>query len=323
MRRFIKISLLFCILILSSCTHKELCIHHPHGVRVHISFDWKDAPEADPKGMCVIFYPVEGGQPRRYDLRGTEGGDINITVGRYNVISYNNDTEAILFGGKDSFSNYYVYTRTGDIFEPVFGNGYNSNSNKSDEDQKVVITPDMMWGCVATEVEILDNTTPEDIEVQRITLSPTEYTSIYTYKIINVTNLQSVTQMCATISGMSRGLNISTQELDTESVTLPLEAYFNTKEGIIYGRFITFGHHEENPDPHKMELYVWLNDGQKLLYGVDTERFNVTEQVHAAPNKRRVNIVIDGLDFPQAIEGDTGFKPSVDDWITEDKEIIM
>jgi hypothetical protein len=225
----------------------------------------------------------------------------------------------------DGVKRFFVTTGNyfGDVFEPVYGNGYSSKSDKSSEEQDVVITPDMMWSCIATEVDIKDNVTPEIDEDHTITLYPAEQTSIYNYKIINVTNLRNVIQMCATISGMAGGLDLITQELDSKSVILPLEAYFNTKDGIIYGRFITFGHHEENPDPHEMELYVWLNDGQKLLYGVDTERFNVTEQVHAAPNKRRVNIVIDGLDLPQAIDNGQGFKPSVDDWITEDKEIIM
>ena len=336
MRRFIRISLLFCLLILSSCRHKDLCIHHPHDTLVRVVFDWKEAPEADPRGMCVFFYPVEGGQPRRYDFNNMQGGDITITVGKYHVLCYNNDTEGILFEGRDDFRSHYVYTRSGDIFEPVFGNGYRSNI-KSTPNQDVVIAPDMMWGCIATDVEITDDgicyhclkTRNQDDftsvidENHKITLYPIEHTSIYNYQIINVTNLKHVTQMCATISGMAGGLNLTTQELDAESVILPLESSFDRTAGIIYGSFITFGHHEENPDPHCMELFVWMADGQKLLYGSDNERFNVTDQIHNAPNKRRVNIVIDGLDLPQAIENGHGFKPSVDDWDVVEEDIIM
>jgi hypothetical protein len=45
--------------------------------------------------------------------------------------------------------------------------------------------------------------------------------------------------------------------------------------------------------------------------------------VHNAPNKRRVHLVIDGLDLPQPIENGHGFRPSVDDWGEEEHDIIM
>ena len=42
-------------MILFSCEHKELCFHHPHMVTLRVDFDWKNAPQADPEGMCVYF----------------------------------------------------------------------------------------------------------------------------------------------------------------------------------------------------------------------------------------------------------------------------
>jgi hypothetical protein len=128
--------------------------------------------------------------------------------------------------------------------------------------------------------------------------------------------------MCATISGMAGGINLSTQDLHLENITLPLESTFD-KVSTITGRFITFGHHEDNDAPHRMELYVWMDDGQKVVYGTEGERFDVTDQVHNAPDKRRVHIVIDGLDLPQPIENGHGFKPSVDDWEIVEGDIIM
>lgn len=43
-----------------SCEHKDLCYHHPHVAVVKLEFDWKNAPQANPEGMCVFFYPEEG-----------------------------------------------------------------------------------------------------------------------------------------------------------------------------------------------------------------------------------------------------------------------
>ena len=334
MRKFFNIALLFCLLILSSCRHKEFCTIHPHGVSVKVEFDWIGAPEADPAGMCVFFYPVDGGEPRRYDFKGMTGGEINITVGRYMVLCYNNDTEAVLFRNKDEFCCHEAYTREGNIFESIYGTGYAPPQQRGPEDERVVISPDMMWGSIATEVEISDDgisyictstkgeTKAFSNKEYVITLYPTEMTCIYTYEIRNVKNLKHATQMCATISGMAGAINLSTQELDTESITLPLESTFD-RVSTITGQFITFGHNEQNPDPHRMNLYVWMDDGQKLLYGTEGDRFDVTDQVHNAPNKRRVHLIIDGLDLPQPIENGHGFNPSVDDWDVVEGDIMM
>ena len=52
--------LLTALLVFTSCEHKELCYYHPHAAKVRVEFDWRDAPQADPAGMCVYFYPIEG-----------------------------------------------------------------------------------------------------------------------------------------------------------------------------------------------------------------------------------------------------------------------
>ena len=329
---------LLLLLLLCSCEHKDLCYHHPHQVTIRVEFDWRNAPEANPEGMCVFFYPEEGGEPRRFDFTGMEGGEIELNVGNYRVLCYNNDTEGVLFQGKNSFEQHEAYTREGNILESIYGSGYYAAPPraKGTEDERVVICPDMLWGCTATEVEIdevgmsyicvpeeeKDNLVPVESREHIITLYPAELTCIYTYEIRNVKNLKHATQMCASLSGMAGGLNFSSQELYRESITLPLEASFD-KVSTITGRFITFGHHEENSDPHRMLLYVWMDDGEKYYFGSDNERFDVTQQIHTAPNKRRVHLIIDGLDLPQPIENGHGFSPSVDDWEEVHEDIPM
>ena len=55
----------------------------------------------------------------------------------------------------------------------------------------------------------------------------------------------------------------------------------------------------------------------------DSERLDVTDQVHSAPDKRHVHIIIDGLDLPEPIENGSGFDPSVDDWEVVETDIIL
>ena len=75
--RFLLASL---ILLLAGCNHKEFCYKHPHSARVKVVFDWRDAPDANPDGMCVFFYPEDGGEYRRYDFNNTTGGEIELLL---------------------------------------------------------------------------------------------------------------------------------------------------------------------------------------------------------------------------------------------------
>ena len=123
-------------------------------------------------------------------------------------------------------------------------------------------------------------------------------------------------------------------ELSKECVTLPFSSKINLAENKITGDFYTFGHHEDNPQAHRIIMYAWMKNGKKYYYGGKTsqesqvqkneteERFNVTNQIHGAPNKRHVHIVIDGLPFPDSIPGG-GYNPSVDDWANVYHDIIM
>ena len=330
----------------SSCEHKDLCYHHPHTIEIYVEFDWRNAPDANPLGMCVFFYPVDGGTPVRADFnsrtssKGVIGGKVDLEEGTYRIIAYNNDTDGILFNNRDQFSTHIGYTREGDILENIYGTGYRSSSTpraRGAEDERVVITPDMMWAATALNVSVKGSGVsyvciPEEdkgdyqfIENQEqiITLYPRQIVCHYSYEIKNVTNLKHVAMMCGSLSSMSGSHTFSSGELGSECITLPVPASFDRDKGIITGEFYTFGHHEDNTEHHRMLLYVIMDDNSKYYFGSEDAKFDVTEQIHAAPNRLRVHYIIDGLDLPQAIENGHGFSPSVDDWETIYEDIIM
>ena len=51
------------VMFTTSCEHKDLCYHHPHMAKIYVEFNWQNAPDANPLGMCVFFYPEDGGDP--------------------------------------------------------------------------------------------------------------------------------------------------------------------------------------------------------------------------------------------------------------------
>jgi hypothetical protein len=305
---------------------------------LRVDFDWRDAPDATAKGMCVSFYSLETGGRYRFDFNNTIGGEIQLRVGKYRAICHNNDTEAMLFYNADDFETYGTYTRQSNVLEPIYGNTANyAPKSEGTEDERAVLTPDMMWGCCAFDIEVTDSgveyicvpysqyvsrTVPRiAMQDHTIILYPHELTCIYTYEVRNVKNLKHMSQMCGTLSGMSGMLTFFNEKLDEECITLPFES-FSDKVSTVTGRFYTFGHHEENEEPHKMTFYVVMDDGTKYCYK-DTESLDVTTQIHEAQNKRRVHIVIDGLDLPQPIENGQGFRPVIDDWIVENHDVYL
>ena len=51
--------------------------------------------------------------------------------------------------------------------------------------------------------------------------------------------------------------------------------------------------------------------------------FDVTDQVHKAPDRKHVHIIIDNADFPEPLPDEGGFDVEVDDWVEVENDIIM
>lgn len=62
MKRFHLVLLLGTMLSLFSCTHKELCMEHPHMAPLRLEFDWRDAPSATAKLVHQIL-PRKASKP--------------------------------------------------------------------------------------------------------------------------------------------------------------------------------------------------------------------------------------------------------------------
>lgn len=318
----------------TSCNHKDLCYNHSHTSKIRVLYDWSDAPEANPRGMCVFFYSLDHeGTYYRFDFANTKGGEIELPQGRYELITYNNDTEAVRFSGTNNFSGHLAYTRTGDLLEPMYGNGI-SSSAKTDNGERVVISPDNLWGCHTTEVSITDNgvkylstraesnpaSQPDDGHT--IWLYPHDMLCHYSYEVRNVENIEHINRVSASISGMSPSMKVASENLNQEPTTIPLSARADALSSRITGNFLTFGHNPSNKARHKMTFYVVMDDGSKYVVK-DTPNLDVTDQVDKAPDRRHVHIIIDNIKLPGPQAGDEGFNPTVDDWgiINEDINI--
>lgn len=320
MRRYGRLMLAPAVLLgasalLTSCRTDDLCYTHPHGASVHVVYDWSRGGEAVPEGMRVWFYPqdVDGLTAQLRDLPGRDGGRVaNLVEGRYHVVSHNNDTELILYTGREQHAEHTATTRDADILEPMSrAFALSSAGLRGDGDERVAAAPDELWLASAADIEVRDSAT--------IVLAPRQVHCHYTYEFRNVGDTRGISRVSASISGMSAGVRMADGSHTGDVCTHPVEAHVDQAAGRIYGDFCTFGYPDGSEAPHRMGLYVVMTDGQKFKY-TEGVYLDVTDQVRGTADPRNVHIVIDGLELPRPVTGG-GFDPSVSDWDEEDHDI--
>ena len=319
------------MLLLTCCNHQDLCYHHQHGLKIKVEFNWQNASDASPRGMCVFFYSEDNSsQYYRFDFNGRDGGYVELPEGRYRIIAYNNDSEVTEFMDYTNFDSHKAITRRGNVLESVLGPIAHEQVNG----QNVHVSPDDLWCALATEVTVdksgisytcvpydpdmdFSPAVPVVTTEMVIELFPEDVLCHYTWEVLDINGIEQIEKVAGSICGMSHFLLLGGNELATQPITIPLSCRL-TSDGRIEGEFLTFGHHESVSDPHKIELYAWMKSGKKYVLGRGEENFDVTQQVHSAPDKRHVHMIIRGVDVPK---DDSGLGASFDDWVSEDHEL--
>lgn len=338
MRRFF---LLICALpLLFSCTHIRLSDIDAAKASLKVVYDWVDAPDANPKGMSIFFYPENGGHYYRYELS-AKGGEIYLPVGRYRIITYNNDSHSTMQGDFDNYNSHVIFNYDCDILRPLELTASQELIEALNLSELVMLPPDMMWGCNADVVEVF-----EKEGQQVITLKPHELMAHYSVEIRNVKNLKSVTRMCMSLSGLADALYIGDESLTEYSAIFPFECKVEG-ESTIMGEFLTFGNNVNTLKEHRVRLIAWCltevvdDNGEPVKNEKGHKQYankpyifykndimNVTEQVDKALNQKRVHVIIDGsnvIEFPDEPKPDVegGLSPDISDWVSEDWIITL
>lgn len=301
----------------TSCEHKDLCYDHSHTVDVKVAFDWKNAPGAAPASMSFYLFPAGGGEALRYDFTDCTGGTIRVPVGNYEALCLNSDTENINYRNTECRETFEVTTRAADLLSGLSVLGVLSDGVPrvdGTEDERVILPPDMLWSdCVESiELKRTDGTTT-------VTLCPEMSVCRYTVEIRNAANLKYVSGISGSLSSMAESLypGVGCDATCKMGATIPFDAAVSADKSTVTGGLFAFGCPSARKT-HTLTIYAVLSDESKWYYTYD-----VTDQIHSAPNQRDVHIVLDGLPLPKPIVNGGGFQPDVDDWHSVNVDIEM
>lgn len=303
-----------------SCDHKPLT--YSNLAALSVNFDWSKAPDAVTTGMTVLFFSNDNPsqEPIRYDFIGMNGGSVQLPYGHYQAITYNYDTESILYRGLWSLNALEAYTRESSLEEGTqMGHSRSQMPHAAAaDDEPVILEPDPLWGAVSQNVTV-------DDDGQTVVMQPEQRVRNITITIHNVPNLQYTGQFGGALSGLSASVwmasGITSDECATQA--FPVTVIDATT---LQMQLRVFGHCPHRSDGivnnHLLTIYAILADGSKWYYTQD-----ITDQMHDAEasssDDTHIYIELDELPLPKPIVNGSGFQPTMDGWQGIDIDVGM
>lgn len=306
MRTMMKISLLvIASTFLQSCIFEYPNCPDDPWKHLKVRFDTSLCPDASPEGMALLFYPSDGSEPWRFDLRGVEGGTVSLPPDTYRVIAYNNDTYRTMVEKSDDFRLCSFTTPPAGVFDgaetltrtPVPG-----IPPEGEEDVRKM--PQMMWCGVVSDIDTSADSVvsvPLRQSVARISVD-----------IAGVVNIGNINRLAAVITGMSGSYLCSGLTPSGSPTAIPFSINRpSAHSDSLSGQLLSFGKDNLTP-PSYLLLYVWLSDGQNYYF-----KFDVTESIRNAPDPLDIHLRLGPITIPPLSgsgSGDGGLDVGVDDW---------
>lgn len=285
-----------CSVAMTSCEHKDLCYDHGHSVEINVKFKWDAAPDADPNTMVVNFFSLDGKYVTSREFTSRDGGTVKLEEGEYMILFHNGEMDNVN-EVVDSYDRYSLNTNEETLLAPMSRNMKAPPRPETSAKEPVRTTAETVWAGKKEYVMI-----DRGKKGQVVELLPEEVTAHYTVEVVNVENLRDNIDISAALSGLSERLNISSSSATGQPVTVPFSV--ERKDATtIEARFLTFGHcPDDNTVSHILSIYT----SSKVYFN-----FDVTDQVHDAPDDKNIYVRIDGLKLP--VDGQD-VSPSIDDW---------
>lgn len=329
MKRFVYILALLLTLVVTSCTHKELCDNHSsHAHRFHMNViadyrldweenltgyrDWQSTWEPDyldynslrpktPTGLRVVTFDPND----NYNIHNipATGGVVTLYEGENDILFYNNDTEYIVFSRNDTGASTRASTRTttratysGNIF--------------AEENEKTVNAPDMLFANYCENYIATKTLGPVDYSIE---LQPLVFTYKVRYEFAK--GLKYVALARGALSGMAESVQMNTGETSDTGATILYDCEV-TDYGVraLVNSFGIPGYPNPNypttrATKHGLTLEVMLRNGNMVTF-----EFDVTDQVNSQPHGGVIVVKDIVIEEKDGVQGSGAFDVEVDDW---------
>lgn len=318
--------LISALLTYTSC-RKDLCyIHDQHAPRVRVNllpdweqewermydYDWQSLwnesweyeyedfrPDIS-AGIRSVVYHESGSISENNHAYG--GGELPMSLGRNDLLFYNNDTEYILFNNMSAHSTATATTR----------GVTRSGMRELHEGERTVNPPDQLYGCFVEGYRAERTVKTVDLNV---VMRPLTYTYLIRYEFVK--GLKYVALARGALAGMAESVYLNDGHTGNTSATILYDCVLNEQgaEAVIksFGVPNYPGDHytraDGTPASFSINLEVLLNNGKYKNF-----EFDVTDQVVGQP--RGGVIIVDGIEITdeEGTEGSGGFDVNVDGW---------
>ena len=309
MKRSVAFMLFLSVLLFTSCSHKDLDFN---GVTdLTVVYDWSQVSSANPSSMMLNAFS-EGSQPIQKPMLGSTGGTISLPINDYELIAFNDDTEDVSSRGV-SWTDYEVYAHQTELSNSsrMFAGTRNVPRGSGTEDQLVINQPDEVWTSAVSGISVTGSIG------KSVTMQMEPATFVIRFTIKNVSNIEFVNDVLATVSGMAGSWWPAQHACSYSQCIIP----FSLKriENSYTGEVRTFGYRSFDTDgngiKHLFVIYAELTDGSKKYYTFDvTDQMNRIAPADGGAVTVDVEITLDELPLPKPLNDGTGLEPDVQDW---------
>lgn len=293
----------------SACQRRELCLAD-NSVRLDLHVhDTLPGIGVVPSGEIyeTRLYKLSSGELAEVAYTRPDGGVIYAPAGTYKLVSFNFDTESVVFEGEESwFWLRAVSTRSSSVNQ-LFQQVMQKAAVKSGTplvDEEVVGEPGYLFVAQRTQVELPFRDESDERFVISADAWPLFKTG--TVEVQGVRGLAHLSSAMAFLTGMMGSRYLGSQLERPGSATLAVSLQKDTTSRILETRFTTFGVTEDKP----ILLYLLLTDigGGRYLFP-----FDVSGQCDPDDPELHISVQLD-FEIPEPVQGGGGLAPAVDDW---------
>ncbi len=300
-RRLISVTI--CTLLLYGCTQKEIVFPDSELATIAVNFEWGHASGAEVEGMTLYMFSTdEHGKVWRFDIPGKDGGLIELPIGNYRMIAYNNDLPGIKVSDINSFSTIKAGARLW-------------------QDSTTFRSTGMLYGSVISDIRVTfcgvayrtGNDIIKECPKGLIRCTPDSLATQYTVSITDVSGIEHVRNAAVYLASSASDIALSDWMPSNFESRLSFQLDADKEAATLTGSGCAFNYQDGRMEPYIISLIITLDNGKTLIKTISlkSESINLMSRHNVIINVTDIDIPDDG-DTPPEDVGDMNV--TVDGW---------